>query len=219
MLTASEKELVQRLLVLVNRKTISDPRWVESLAANVPELTGKVMSYGGDLAQPRAMHAELRKALSNIASGTQAGLSAAVRAANGNLKHVQAGVHLTEDGDTAMALGLLGCDAIFWYGVALIIDRRRGVRDRLAQCGAPGCGRFLLTFARGRPQRHCNEAHRRKADAIASRNRSQTRRDRAKAERLFRKGESVEYVRGAVSSLERETIEHIAERVKAQRTT
>lgn len=216
MLTTPEKELIRRLLVLVNFKTISDPRRVERLAANIPELTGRVMSYGGDLAQPRAMHAELRKALSNIASRTQTGLNAAVRAVNENLMHVQTGVHLTQDGDMLMAAGLLGCDAIFWYGVALIIDRRLGVRDRLAQCGAPGCGRFVLTFVRGRPQRHCNETHRRKADAIESPNRSQTRRDKTKAEKLLRKGESIDYVRGMIPNLEREVIERIAERVRAR---
>lgn len=219
MLTAPEKELVQRLLALVNLKTISDARKVEKLAENIPGITGRVMSYGGDVEQPRAMHAELRKALTNIVAHTPAGLSSAVRAVNENLQHVKTGVHLTEQGDIVMGAGLLGCDAIFWYAVALIVDRRRGARDRLAQCGAPGCGRFLLTLnRRGRPSGHCNEDHRRKADKPESKKRSQERRDIAKAERLLHQGESIDYVRGALPHLKREHIERIASRIKARRT-
>lgn len=82
------------------------------------------------------------------------------------------------------------------------------------RCGAPGCGRFIIEFgSRGRPRRHCSENHRRKADVIASQKRSQERRlrlQREKAEKLFRNGESVDYVRGACPKLTEEKIKQIA---------
>jgi hypothetical protein len=216
MLTAPEKELIRRLLIFVNSKKISSARKVERLFENIPGMTGKLMSYEGDLRQPRDEQTGLRKALSSLATHTPVGLEAAIRATNDHLEHVQLVVTLSRQGEMGISIGILGITAVTWYAVALIIDRRRGVRERLAQCGSPGCGKFVLRFGRGRPWRHCSESHRRKADKISSRGRSQRKRDIAKAERLLRRDESVDYVRGAIPNLERELIERIAERVRAR---
>jgi len=137
---------------------------------------------------------------------------------NSQLQHVKAGFQRSSDGDLMVISAALGCDAVFGYAFALLIDRQRGVRDRLAKCGAPGCGRFVITFRRGRPQRHCNEKHRRAADTIASRDRSEKRRQIARAGKLLQAGESIDFVRGRCGSLNREEVERIAERVKARPT-
>jgi hypothetical protein len=219
MLATNEKELVTRLLTLVNLKTITDAGQVEKLAASIPGFTERVMSYAGDVNQPRALQAALRKALDGIISNDQTELDAVIKAANQNLRHVQTTVQLTSDGDLLFAAGLLGCDAIFWYGVALILDRRRELRDRLARCGAPGCGRYVLSFARGRPQRHCSEEHRRAADKIQSVKRSQNKRDKEKADDLLAEGKSFDFVCGYLKGrLDKQTVERIAERVKTRTT-
>lgn len=114
---------------------------------------------------------------------------------------------------------LSGVTAAAWYGVALIIDGRCGLRNRLNECGAPGCSRFLLDFdKRGRPSRHCNEEHRRLADAEPSRNRSEERRKRALALRLFRCGETIDYVRGRLAGgyveLTREKLESLQRKAR-----
>src|SRR5439155_19074528 len=89
---------------------------------------------------------------------------------------------------------------------------------RFSQCGAPGCGKFLLSpSVRGRPARHCDDTHRRRADAIASRDRSETRRQKARAEKLLRAGETVDFVRGSCGKLTSEEVQGIADRVKTRR--
>ncbi len=42
------------------------------------------------------------------------------------------------------------------FGVALLLDRTRGLTGRLGRCG--WCGRFRLTL-RGKPRRYCNREH------------------------------------------------------------
>jgi hypothetical protein len=175
------------------------------------------MSYGGDLNQPRALQAALRKALDGIISNDQTQLDGVIKAANKSLPHVQAGVRLTDEGDLLFAVGLLGCDAVFWYAVALIVDRHRELRNRLARCGAPGCGRYVLSFARGRPLRHCSEAHRRAADKVQSVKRSQDKRDKEKAGELLSDGSSIDFVCGYLKGrLDKKAVQRIAEMVRAR---
>lgn len=62
---------------------------------------------------------------------------------------------------------------------ALILDRERGLTNRLNQCGAPNCGRFRLDL-KGRPRRHCNKKHLLKADAFNAKDRVRKWRERSK---------------------------------------
>ena len=59
-------------------------------------------------------------------------------------------------------MALNGVQACYSYATALLLDRGRGLTQRLGKCG--WCGRYNLTV-RGKPKMHCSEAHRRKADA------------------------------------------------------
>jgi hypothetical protein len=45
-----------------------------------------------------------------------------------------------------------------WVAVGLLIDAERGFRGRLGRCGAPSCGRLVVSFEH-KPRRHCNAAH------------------------------------------------------------
>lgn len=66
------------------------------------------------------------------------------------------------------------------YGTALILDRDRGLAQRLGQCGY--CGRFNLAFE-GRPRTHCNEAHRLAYDRKMAAARMRTWRKRQRKQR------------------------------------
>jgi hypothetical protein len=64
---------------------------------------------------------------------------------------------------------LNGVQACVSMALAMILDRRRGITNRLQQCGAPGCGKFRLDFeTKGRPAKHCGPEHK-KATMIAKR--------------------------------------------------
>jgi hypothetical protein len=45
-----------------------------------------------------------------------------------------------------------------WVAVGLLIDAQRGLRGRLGRCGAPDCGRFVVSFE-GKTRRHCDDDH------------------------------------------------------------
>jgi len=73
-----------------------------------------------------------------------------------------------------------------WLAVLILLDERASpYRQRLGRCGAPGCGRFNLTFE-GRPRRHCSDAHRRRYDKTLIAKRVKAWRDRQKARRRQR---------------------------------
>lgn len=194
-LTESERELVRRVLVFANWPKVTSTVKVEEHLSNIGHLTGRMMSYGGDIAQPRGEHVALKDTLAKIASGKKQERDAATSKVNEMmLRHVKATVGLLlPDATLGVANAILGVQAAIWYGVALIIDSRRGLRNRLGQCGAPGCEKFNLTFA-GRPQRHCSEEHRRKADAPKISERVERWRKKQKAKRLLTDGKSVDFV-------------------------
>jgi hypothetical protein len=73
-----------------------------------------------------------------------------------------------------------------WLAILFLLDDARAYRRRLGRCGAPGCGRFNLTFE-GRPQRHCSDAHRRRYDATQSAKRVKAWRDRRRRTRAVRR--------------------------------
>jgi len=212
MLASYEKTLILRLITFVNWKTISIARKVERHFENIPPLVGRVTSYKDDVSQPQGEQAALKAVLTKIAEGH---LGEPIREVDQQLrKHVQTQIILTPKGDVAVAMGISGVTAITWYAVSLIIDGSRGLRERLSRCGAPGCERFIIEFgSRGRPKRHCNEDHRRKADALKSVDRSKERRDTKNAEEFFREGKSIDFVLGRYPKLSEEKVKQIAKRI------
>jgi hypothetical protein len=216
-LAANEKILIQRLINLVNLNKIKDARQVEKLAENIVDLTVRVMSFGGDLNQALSLQGALRKALDDLLSRRQEAFDEVVRYVNGQLSHVQTGYRVTDQGDLIVLSGLLGCDAVFGYALALLLDRRRGLRTRLEKCALPGCCKFVMNFSQGRPQKYCSEGHRRAADKPESKRRSQEKRDKAKAAELLREGESIDFVCGALQRrLDKQEVERIQDRLKVR---
>lgn len=163
--TKPEQELICRMLRFANLKKITSTDQVENLFRRIPLLTGEIQTLPvGEHFKYESDRGHLRDTLERIASGKIEERQEAIRRARKMLQHVLAGVALTEEGSLVFARGLLGIQACCWYGVGLILDPSRGLRDRLGLCDAAGCSRFNLSFE-GRPRRYCNEKHRRAADA------------------------------------------------------
>lgn len=224
MLTAPEKELIKRLLTFVNLKKIKSTKQVEKIFSNVQGLTGRLAPY-----DPREVktcvqeQASLRDVLTKIASRRKKDLEEAIAKIDSmTVARVQGAIGLSPDGRLILKAGLFGVQAAAWYAAALIVDLSRGLRNRLGECGAPGCGRFNISLdLRGRPLRHCNEEHRRLADAKPSQLRSERRRKEEKAKRLFQQGETVDYVRGRLADgrahFTKEQLERLAEKARRRR--
>jgi hypothetical protein len=93
-----------------------------------------------------------------------------------------------KDGRLSLSLNPASFEQGCWYAIALLLDRDRRLTTRLGQCGAPGCGRFNLTFS-GKPRRHCSAAHAeayRRAGAPERMRRSRHRRKQASGTRIRR---------------------------------
>ncbi len=73
-----------------------------------------------------------------------------------------------------------------WLAIRFLLDDTRMYQRRLGRCGAPGCGRFNLTFE-GRPQRHCSVEHRRRYDETQVAGRVKAWRDRNRSFRAVRR--------------------------------
>jgi hypothetical protein len=214
-LAANEKILIQRLISVVNLN-VEGARQVQKLAENIPGLTRRVMPFGG-LNEALSLQAALRKTLDDLLSRRREKFDKFVKYVNGQLSHVKTGYQITDKGDLTVLSGLLGCDAVFGYALALLGDRRRGLRTRLEKCALPGCDKFVMNFSRGRPQKYCSEGHRRAADKPESKRRSQVKRDKAKAAELLREGESIDFVCGALKRrLDKQEVERIRDRLKAR---
>jgi hypothetical protein len=76
-----------------------------------------------------------------------------------------AGVRL-ENGRLRYYFGLTGVQAVRAFGVALILDEKRGLTGRLREC--PACGKFRLDWnLKGRPREVCDSAKcKRKFEAL-----------------------------------------------------
>jgi hypothetical protein len=70
------------------------------------------------------------------------------------------------------------------WAVALLLDQRYGLTNRLRQCGWSRCGRFRVDLApRGRPRRFCSDEHKRLYDLETSGERVRRSRARTGAKR------------------------------------
>jgi hypothetical protein len=98
---------------------------------------------------------------------------------------VSASVSLSAKGQLNYDYEVATPQAVCAFGVALILDPRRGLATRLARCRWSKCGRFVLDDApAGRPRKFCNDDHARRFDAEDSKNRqAQFRKRHAKEKR------------------------------------
>lgn len=178
-LSPGERAITETTLALANRKRILGNQKrglfalqrftktrlqphieVESLvsfdAASVATAGGKVTE---GLLEKMVLHhhAQLKKWLAEIA---RRGLAAYPTVAPEVGRYLPKGSALRptlQDGRVVYKLTVNVIPGLLAYGTALILDRDRGLAQRLGQCGY--CGRFNLTFE-GRPRTHCNESHR-----------------------------------------------------------
>ena len=67
--------------------------------------------------------------------------------------------------------------ACAWLAVLHLLISTTRIGDRLGRCGAPGCGRYNVSF-RGRPRRHCSAGHRRLFDRSRGKERMRAGRDK-----------------------------------------
>lgn len=95
--------------------------------------------------------------LSQIAQQGRAASSQVAPEVEPFLRHGTTLVPSLRQGRVTYSLAVDVIPGLFAYGTALILDRDRGLAQRLGQCGY--CGRFNLAFE-GRPRTHCNEVHR-----------------------------------------------------------
>ncbi len=157
--TPTERDLIERVRMFVNWKTIGTTADVERhfMAAPLVVATSdafrviespNVAAYGHD-------QEVIRCAFETIVRGGEPGRRRVATLA----AHM-----LAEVIDTRLVLDLQrrvrvrfrvdGVLACCWLAVAFLLDADRGLTTRLGQCGKPGCGKFNLAFV-GRPRRHC----------------------------------------------------------------
>lgn len=122
----------------------------------------------------------LQKWLGQIAQQGRAASSQVAPEVEPFLGHGATLVPSLRQGRVTYSLAVDVIPGLLAYGTALILDRDRGLTQRLGQCGY--CGRFNLAFE-GRPRTHCNEAHRLAYDRKMAAARMRTWRKRQRKQR------------------------------------
>ena len=200
-LSPAERAIVETTVALANRaptllshlfelKRFTEPRLkphveVESFVSLGVEDV-EALAVGGKVADnlfERTVahyHAQLRKWLSEIARRGMGAYSTVAPELQSNLPQGTALRPTLRDGRIIYRLTVNVVPGLFAYGTALILDRDRGLAQRLGQCGY--CERFNLTFE-GRPRTYCNEAHRLAYDRKMAAERMREWRKRNKKER------------------------------------
>jgi hypothetical protein len=164
--TPEEKVLIESALKFANVKKIKSTHQVETIfQRNVPLVGPKFQvlrpqehqQYGID-------QRELQGWLQASTKATHARKQVAAELAKRlETVHMQATFH---EGHLAVSFALRGVQACYSYAVALILDERRNLAGKLAQCGWSRCRRFRLDFSpKGRPRRFCNPKHKWRAEA------------------------------------------------------
>jgi hypothetical protein len=157
--TPAERDLIERVRVFVNWRTVATTVQVEQhfMAASLVAATGRTFRViePEHVAAYRQDQQVFRGAFATIVHGGEPGRRRVA---------ALAAYMLAEVIDTRLVLDLAqrvrvrfrvdGVLACGWLAVALLLDAERGLTSRLGQCGKPGCEKFNLAFA-GRPRRHC----------------------------------------------------------------
>jgi hypothetical protein len=157
--TPAEQDLVERVRVFVNWRTIATTAQVERHFRAAPLVAATSDAFNviepESVADYRRDQAVIRSAFETIVRGGEAGRRRVAAVAAGMLAEViDTRVVLDLQQRVRVGIQVDGVLACCWLAVAFLLDAERGLTTRLGQCGKPGCGKFNLTF-RGRPRRHC----------------------------------------------------------------
>lgn len=178
-LTTHEKDIVKTLLWFANLSNKDSMLDVQPRYMKFAEDTFQVIPKGKE----SVFHedrAAVRAALGSITKGKSRNILSEKLT-----KYIRDKVHPKLDfknGELQLFYSIDGVEAGIALGVALILDKRKGLTSRLKQCGNPKCLRFNLSFStNGRPKRHCNKKCRKAADAADSKDRQQRHRDKHKS--------------------------------------
>lgn len=160
-LSPAERAIVEVTLAIANSKRLSlrDFRPLEQRLILAGVRIESLLAL--DLSMPRDIAGMLRAWLATIARKGRLSALDEIAPRLGPYLAKNALRPSLENGKLVYTLGVNIIPGLLAYGVALILDRSRGLTYRLGQCGY--CGRFNLTFE-GRPKTHCSEAHRLKYD-------------------------------------------------------
>lgn len=157
--TPAQEALLNAVIAFANLDEIRDTRQVEDLfvaALRAPDFNR--LPRGEEKKYVRDRDEDLRPWLTWIAGGDAASLTKAGAAVAELLSAVHVGFHF----DVARRRfepqwHVLGVQAAYATGAALLLDRQLGLTKRFRRCRAPGCNRFTLHLRpRGRPRQHCS---------------------------------------------------------------
>ena len=158
--SVAERDMVERVLRFANTRALRSASQAESLfqgASLVADIEARAPSA---LEIYRQDQAAVREALADVASGDERRRRDVARRAEIMFTDLPMNAGFVLRGRRLFLSyrfrGILNC---CWFVIGLLLDEDRGLTNRFGQCGAPGCGRFNLSFE-GRPRRHCSDAHR-----------------------------------------------------------
>jgi hypothetical protein len=183
-----EQDLVGRFVRFLNLSVESTAE-VEQLFAAATMVAG-LMSIPPDEAQNyRDLRDEMRTAVAPLAKAFgvprmyKRAAHALAPVVNEKLTGTPAPAvfHVEDDDTLGVTYALNGVAQCCWVAVALLIDAQGGLRGRLGRCGAPGCGRLVVSFEH-KPRRHCNAAHGEAFRRLSGVQRVQRHRKKAKRE-------------------------------------
>jgi len=164
--TPEEQSLIESMLDFANMESINSTSEVEDLFRRNVSLVGDVFQVippteTGAFVRDQL---ELRRWLELITK-SRAGRKTVGAEVAALLGTVATRATFQED-ELRVAFGLRGVQACYAYAVAVILDRRRKLANKLGRCGWSKCGKFQLNFsAIGRPRKHCNAQHKWRAEA------------------------------------------------------
>ena len=165
--TRAEAQLLKAMIWLANVKIRSTTQ-VEERCAREMVMAGYIATEDDfktikphEVDRFREDQEELRAWLVKIAEPKEGDRAALVGEVNDFLKRKVPVAVRGDDGQRRFGPVINGLEAIYGYGVALLLDDERGLGTRLARCKAPNCGRFFLDLhPKGRPQQFCSDDHR-----------------------------------------------------------
>jgi hypothetical protein len=180
--TPEEADLLERVVAFANMRRLRSTREVENLFMQSARAArpfkvipaSRLQDYRKDQWQVQ----QWLKAIATLGEAARPRIGPDVGEMLGTV-HVRMRFD-AERGQLSFVGALNGVQAMYSYAVALLLDRTRNLTGRLGRCG--WCGKFRLNLRAGpgRPPTHCNEDHRRRADA---KRRREARKKRKEEER------------------------------------
>ncbi len=180
-----ERDVIEAVLWFANLRRITSTHQIEVRLSGLSYVKGYFMVIEPhEVDAYRHDQAELREWLEDIIS-SEAGRNRVKKKVSERMNNVSEAKLLFENGSFGYRFVLHGVQAVCALGLALILDKKRGLSNRLKRCGNPDCLRFNLDFEpKGRPRRFCNDSCKRAFDNVDAVER--VRRHRGKIKKLKR---------------------------------